>query len=153
MLDFSTPFAWIWLASLILITSLIFKRQVLLFWLLVCPPIIALKMQVPLLVIAAGIGGVMTGLIFHALMPFFEKPPSEDMAQLELRLPLWAATAITTVSNLLLAGLVSANFNPDAWFKPLGIPERGFSMVYLVVGFISALVIFMLFIRSNRPNS
>lgn len=107
MLDFSTPFAWIWLASLILITSLVFKRHVLLFWLLVCPPIIALKMQVPFLVIAAGIGGVMTGLIFH----------------------------------------------PDAWFKPLGIPERGFSMVYLVVGFISALVIFMLFIRSNRPTS
>jgi len=50
VLDFSTPFAWIWLASLILITSLVFKRHVLLFWLLVCPPIIALKMQVPFLV-------------------------------------------------------------------------------------------------------
>ncbi len=161
MLDISSPVTWLWAASVLVFSLVLFKRRALLFWLMVIPPLAALKLGVPVMVIAAGVGAMLVGLVYRSF--FTEETATESSVTLKseetgqqisfhLRLPLGPSIALIIVLNIGLALLLLQFFDPDVWFSGKNIPGKFTSMLYVIFGFFSALVISMLFVTTTQQE-
>ncbi|MDQ2076680.1 hypothetical protein [Marinimicrobium sp. ABcell2] len=160
MLDVTSPFAWLWAASLLVMSVVVFKRNVLYFYLIVTPPLIALKLGLPLLIVAAGVTAVLVGIMYSVLCGELrgsvstehENDPRSLAYGFQLRLPLIPSIALVLVGNVGLAWLVLQFFDPNLWFQEKGISARSYLVVYMVAGFVSALGMFMPLVRIDAKK-
>lgn len=148
MLDVASPFFWLWLLILGIASTIFFKRQALLFWLLVLPALMALKLEVPSLLISAGVGAQLVGLGYGVLTRASSTGNTNQVSgqarlanTIHLKLPLSLSLALILTCNVGIAWLLLQFFDPDLWFQQKHVTTKTYIAIYTLLGSVTALLI------------
>ncbi|ACE85438.1 hypothetical protein [Cellvibrio japonicus] len=159
MLDFSTPYAWLWLVSVVLLCVALFKRDAPLFLAVTLPAIVAMKYDIHSLIIAAGVSVALAAVVLgtfltvnkkdHRTSPLTDEETGHSVT-FRLRVAFWIAVPLVFLLNIALALLVLQLADPDTWFEQYPLMDEFRVMAYLVISFISALCLFTLFVTTEK---
>lgn len=159
MLDFSTPYPWLWLVSVVLLCFALFKREAPLLLAVTLPVVFATKYDVHALIIAAGVSAALAVVVLGTLLAMNKKDHRTALLTDEetgnsmifrLRIAFWIAAPLVLLLNIVLAFLVLQLADPDTWFEQQPLMDKFRLIVYLAVSFISALCLFTLFVTTEK---